>query len=83
MERLQKVPGVFGGVWMEAESAFPSPLSDFEAERLTSGVELPQSQTYKFEDKGTADRDLDCALSDIVHQHHSLNDIIHRRGGST
>ena len=46
---------------MEAESAFPSPISDFEAERFTSGVELPQSQTHKFEDLGIAEGDVDCA----------------------
>jgi len=69
VERLQKVPGVFGGVWMEAESAFPSPLSDFEAERLTSGVELPQSQTYKFEDLGFGEGDEFGALLDDMHQH--------------
>jgi len=67
---------------MEAESAFPGTFSDFEAERLMSGVELHQIPTHKFEDLGTADRDVDGALFDVVHQHKILNDIIHRRGGS-
>jgi len=46
---------------MEAESDFQSPFLNFEAERFTSRVELPQSQTYKFEDLGIAEGDVDCA----------------------
>ena len=71
MERQQKVTGVFGDVRMEAESAFPGLFSDFEAERFTSGVELPQSQTYKFEDLETAEGDEDGALSYDVQKHNS------------
>jgi hypothetical protein len=67
---------------MEAESAFPGTFSDFEAERLMSGVELHQIPTHKFEDLGTADIDVDCALSYVVLQHHILNVIFERSGGS-
>jgi len=67
---------------MEAEYAFPGLFSDFEAERFTSVVELSQSQNHKFEDIGTAEEDVDCALSDVVHQHRTLNDIIDKSGGS-
>jgi len=66
---------------MEAESAFPGTFSDFEAERLMSGVELHQIPTHKFEDLGTADIDVDCALSYVVLQHHILNVIFERSGG--
>ena len=67
---------------MEAESAFPGTFSDFEAERLMSGVELHQIPTHKFEDLGTADINVDCALSYVVLQHHILNVIFERSGGS-
>jgi hypothetical protein len=40
---------------VEAESAFPSPFSEFEAEIFMNGIELPQSQTHKFEDLGIAE----------------------------
>ena len=81
VERLKEVTGVFGDVRMEAESAFPGTFSDFEAERLMSGVELHQIPTHKFEDLGTADIDVDCALSYVVLQHHILNVIFERSGG--
>ena len=56
---------------MEAESAFPSPLSDFEAERLTSGVELPQSPTQKFENLGIGEGNEDGELTNVALPHNS------------
>ena len=67
---------------MEAESAFPGLFSEFEAERFTSGVELPQSQNHKFEDLEFGEGDEFGALSDVVHQHQTLNVIIDKSGGS-